>query len=140
MKERWWSEETILLSGQVDPNTMPLTYVIAIQRFDKKDAKEMSVRPGDRIIVTPRCRHDDWYEGRNDWTGQNGEFPKSCGLVDIVAVQLAQKHHWLAPEACSRRGRPICAPGPSRQATMEFWGRALNFGNAVFTFAANMAQ
>ncbi|KJK84951.1 hypothetical protein H633G_11223 [Metarhizium anisopliae BRIP 53284] len=139
MEDKWWSQQTVLLSRQVDPDTMPLTFVVATQCYDKKDADEMSVLPGDRIMVTPYSHYTDWYQGRNDWTGQSGIFPTWCVLIDADAVQVAREQDWLASGAHPCRTSPSAsAPSPSRDgeveattAKMNVWANALKLGTAV---------
>ncbi|GFF58785.1 hypothetical protein IFM46972_11201 [Aspergillus udagawae] len=131
MDRQWWSRETVLLARQVNLNIMPLAFVIATTRFDKKDAEDMSVRFGDRIIVTGYPKYDNWYYGRNDWSGQTGVFPKPCVQVDEDAVKFAQEYDWLQTEEqlIASREREM----QHKEKKLEFWGKALQFGAAILS-------
>jgi len=138
---QWWSEETVL-ARQVNPTEKPISFVIANKNFAKKDAEDMGVRIRDRLVVTGFPNYKEWYEGRNDWTGQTGIFPFGCVIEDEDAVQIAKQHGWLASEEDSSQSSSVsassapAAPEASPEAKMHHSDKKMEVAITALKFGA----
>lgn len=144
MEQQWWSKETALLARQVNTTAKPVTFLLANKYSINKDAEDMGVRIGDTLVVTGYPRYANWYERRNDWTGQTGIFPTRCAIEGKDAVQVAKEYSCLIAQGGSSQPRVVslptapAAPEPSPEVEMhhsekkmEFWGNLLKLGAAV---------
>jgi SH3 domain len=146
--DSWDAEQTVLLAHRLVPSQKPQTFVLATTNWTAKDAEDMSIKRGDRLLVTT-IRADGWYVARNDWMGQSGMFPSNFVIIDEPAVKTAQQHCWLADDdfsSAQSQDRAVSIqpgePSPEmklqhREKKMDLWGNALKFGTVVLEVMAN---
>lgn len=67
---------TLAATAAAAPVAPPLAHAVALYPFNPTDAGDLAVAPDDKITVTEYL-NAEWWQGRNERTGQIGIFPSS---------------------------------------------------------------